>query len=355
MRAVWLILKSLFWAFLALVTVVTIVLLTVDFNFLKEKIEKAASEALGQDIRIAGDIHAGIESLRPSLGLRDVSAGSVQIGLLEFTLSPERKEAAVPRQFLVHARDVFSEGRKLGDYRLKVQLDPQGISAPEVEGHLGKAGLKGNFSYLENKLHIDVALSSVDYSEITGSFQGGKARAALKLDGIGATQSAIMSTLNGEFWLAGGEGRMQAEGFRLWASSLISALFVEKEKEVKIHCLIADFDIINGIAYTKLFFLDTEQAVVTGEGTIDFIKEIVDMKFSPRPKKSSLISLATPVLVRGPFDDVSVKPSPGAVAGKVGGLLLGAVNPAAALLPLMKMGAGDKGACKAYLEEYGAL
>jgi hypothetical protein len=56
-------------------------------------------------------------------------------------------------------------------------------------------------------------------------------------------------------------------------------------------------------------------------------------------------------VVSGPFGNIGVHPDATGVAEKIGGFLLGAVNPAAMLLPLIKTGTLDKNPCVRRLEE----
>ena len=63
----------------------------------------------------------------------------------------------------------------------------------------------------------------------------------------------------------------------------------------------------------------------------------------PRPKDPSLISLATPILLKGPIDDPRPSPDPIGVARSLGGIAAGAiVGPLGLLLPFLSTGTIDE-------------
>ena len=89
-------------------------------------------------------------------------------------------------------------------------------------------------------------------------------------------------------------------------------------------CGVADYSIEQGIISTKAFILDTENATITGGGTIDLGGEEIEYVLLPK-KKSLRIYKADPVKIKGPLNDPKVKTlswkSAGTTAGKVAGII----------------------------------
>ena len=56
---------------------------------------------------------------------------------------------------------------------------------------------------------------------------------------------------------------------------------------------------------------------VAGEAEINFQKETIDMKMAPKAKKPEFFSLATPIKIKGTFQDFGLDLSMGSLAGTV--------------------------------------
>ena len=76
------------------------------------------------------------------------------------------------------------------------------------------------------------------------------------------------------------------------------------------------------------------------------------MVLNPSPKDISLVNFTTPVRIKGPFDNTTVTPQASGVAKKIGGMLLGVINPALEIIPLMETELGEyKGTCAEILKK----
>ncbi len=88
-----------------------------------------------------------------------------------------------------------------------------------------------------------------------------------------------------------------------WASGLISTIFTRYGDNSVMNCVVARFDLEDGIATDKSVMLDTSGMRVFGEGTIDFKESEVDLYLIPKPKDRAFINLAIPVQMQGTFED----------------------------------------------------
>ena len=125
------------------------------------------------------------------------------------------------------------------------------------------------------------------------------------------------------------------------------------DKEVKINCAAADFDIKTGLATTRLFVFDTENAIIYIDGTANMATEQLDLTVTPESKGWRLISLRSPLYVRGKFikPDAGVKAVPLLLRG-AGMVALGVIAaPAAGLLALIAPSGGEPNQCAPLLEQ----
>ena len=173
---------------------------------------------------------------------------------------------------------------------------------------------------------------------------------AFDLSGSGETPDALARTLSGQFELVSGEGEIGTAVFELIATDLVWAMIPkgdDKTQTAQLNCLVGRFDFENGLGTSRALVLDTARMTTIGGGTIDLRNGSLDLLLKPKPKNPSLLSLATPIRVRGPFDDISAAPDTMSLLtslaiGAGAGLLTGGLG---AVLPLLSVGdLGEAGA-----------
>ncbi|KJK09103.1 AsmA family protein [Pseudomonas sp. 5] len=175
------------------------------------------------------------------------------------------------------------------------------------------------------------------------------------LSGRGNSVAALLATANGNLKMlindgAISRGLMEIAGLNV-GNYVVGQLF--GDKEVKINCAAADFGIKDGLATTRLFVFDTENAIIYINGTANFASEQLDLKINPESKGVRLLSLRSPLYVRGPF----AKPSAGVQAVPLalrgaGMVALGVlIGPAAGLLALVAPGGDVPNQCTPLLEQ----
>jgi uncharacterized protein involved in outer membrane biogenesis len=175
------------------------------------------------------------------------------------------------------------------------------------------------------------------------------------LTGRGNSVAKLLGTADGNLKLLINDGAISRELMEL-AGLNVGNYVVGKifgDREVKINCAAADFDIKTGLATTRLFVFDTENAIVYIDGTANMATEQLDLTISPESKGWRLISLRSPLYVRGKFikPDAGVKPVPLMLRG-AGMVALGVIAaPAAGLLALIAPSAGEPNQCAPLLEQ----
>ncbi|HGY9627495.1 TPA: AsmA family protein [Pseudomonas putida] len=174
------------------------------------------------------------------------------------------------------------------------------------------------------------------------------------LSGRGNSVAALLGTSNGDLSLLINDGAisrslMEIAGLNV-GNYVLGKLF--GDEEVKINCAAADVGIKDGLAITRLFVFDTENAIIYVNGTANFASEHLDLKITPESKGVRLFSLRSPLYVRGTFANPSagVQAVPLALRG-AGMVALGvAIGPAAGLLALIAPSGDVPNQCTPLLE-----
>lgn len=183
----------------------------------------------------------------------------------------------------------------------------------------------------------------------------GEVNGSAKLSGTGNSVAALLGSSNGEAKLLVENGTvskfiLEAIGLNV-GSVVVSKLF--GDKPVQINCGVSDFAVKDGIARARTFVLDTQDAVITTEGAIDFGDERLALTIHPDSKGLRIISLRSPLYVGGTFKDPSVSPNIAVLALRAGGALaLALTAPVAVLVPLLDLSpGGDESQCAKLLAE----
>jgi hypothetical protein len=151
----------------------------------------------------------------------------------------------------------------------------------------------------------------------------------LDLKAAGLSPRELASSLEGDWNLALARGRIRTRLLDLAAVDFGSWLFSESARKgySDLNCLIARFDIHDGVAKSHKLLLDTPNVLSLGEGIIDLRKETIDIRAEPHPKKKHLIELTTPFSIEGPLASPSVEVSAtGTTVRTVGEIILSPVN-----------------------------
>jgi len=199
----------------------------------------------------------------------------------------------------------------------------------------GTVGLKARHLKLK-ELFPTFAPMQTSFGEINGDAE---------LTAHGNSVSALLGSSNGEVKLLMNDGAiskalLETAGLNV-GNIVISKLF--GDKTVKINCAASDLAATNGLYQTRLFVFDTEDATVRINGTVNFGNEQLDLDIRPNSKGLRVLSLRSPLYVKGTMKnpDVGVQPGPLILRG-AGAVAMGVfATPAAALLPLV---AASKGA-----------
>lgn len=197
-----------------------------------------------------------------------------------------------------------------------------------------KEPLQGRFATSARHLKLKQLLPTVKTMQSAlGEVNGDAA-----LSATGNSPAALAGTMNGEIKTLITDGTvsrlyMEAAGLNV-ANAVYEKLF--GNRDVKINCAAADFVATDGVLDSRVFALDTDDAVIDVDGNINLKTEAMDLGIHPHTKGFRVFSLRSPLYVKGTFKDPHVGVSAGALAARGAAAVgLGLINPFAALIPLL--------------------
>jgi uncharacterized protein involved in outer membrane biogenesis len=177
------------------------------------------------------------------------------------------------------------------------------------------------------------------------------------LDARGNSVAALLGSASGELKLLMNDGAisrnlLETAGLNV-GNIVLGKLF--GDRTVKIDCAAADLAAQDGLFRTRLFVFDTQDALIDVKGTVNFADEKLDLDVTPHTKGFRVLSLRSPLYVRGTLKnpDVGVHAGP-LLARGAGAVALGVVAaPAVALLALVvpSHDTGNANTCTAVLQQ----
>ena len=105
---------------------------------------------------------------------------------------------------------------------------------------------------------------------------------------------------------------IEADVIDLWATGLLRMLLplLDPRPRSIVNCVVARFDLDDGLMQERALLLDTTGMVVRGAATVDLKERRLEAIFGPESKRPALFSLQTPVAVRGSFDNPRIGVAP---------------------------------------------
>ena len=234
--------------------------------------------------------------------------------------------------------DPLEFGMAGGTVRSTIRLDGSGRE--------GKNAIKSTAKVAARKIQIKQLFPQVEQIQ---QATVGQVNGDAQLSAVGNSVASLLARSNGELKAVidrGTVSKMLLEMAGLNVGNIIlTKLF--GDKQVQINCVAADFAVANGIAKTRSFVVDTEEALITVDGAVNLAGEQLDLRINPQTKALRIFSLRAPLYVRGPFKKPDVSIDKGVLALKAGGAaaLAAAAAPVAALLPLINAGPGEDSDC----------
>jgi len=290
--------------FVVIVALIIGALSLVKLNYLRPLIEKQVSKSIDKKFEIRGDLKLIHEGMYPGISVNEMYLDNEEVGSYDVIINP----------YVV------------------------GLDVHKISGKLGEGVISGNASYIKNKLVANFDFNNMSYSKLTKDMDG-KYDLKVRLSSEGSDANQIKSNLAGNILLLGGKGKLNSSALKLWGADLVTSALQSvtgKSSSLKLNCAVADVNIDKGVASFKAAGLDTDELVLNLKGIVNIGDSQLNIKVIPEPRIETFVNLATPVKVKGSFDDIQISTDAVDVAKKIGTTVLTKTNPIAAVIPFVK-------------------
>lgn len=214
-----------------------------------------------------------------------------------------------------------------------------------------RSPMRGRADIHARRLHLRQLFPDVEAMQRSLGQLNGDA----SLTGTGNSVADLLATSNGQLKLLMNNGLisrslMEIAGLNV-GNYVVGKLF--GDDEVRINCAATDVKLQNGLATPNLFVFDTENAVINVTGNANFASERLDLSINPESKGMRIVTLRSPLYVRGTFKnpDAGVKAGPLLARGAAAVALGAVVAPAAALLALISPSDNEDNQCSNVLQQ----
>ena len=131
--------------------------------------------------------------------------------------------------------------------------------------------------------------------------------------------SQILQHGSGQIDFAVWPKNLRSGVFDMWAVNVLTALLptINPNNASKVNCAVGRFGLNNGKLSQRALVIDTSQMRVTGNSSVDFAAEKLNIRLQPQAKTAQFLSLATPIEVSGSFGKFHVGVRPGDVVETV--------------------------------------
>jgi len=208
------------------------------------------------------------------------------------------------------------------------------------------------WNWIARQLSHGVLLKQAGFAETVE----GTLDITLRLSGSGRSRHEFLSDATGQLIIVGQEGRFGSRRLDLWGSDLVTTMLSRewhRDDVTDLNCLVARIGIEDGVASSDDLLVDTRRITIAASGTLNLASEELNLVFAPRPKRTSLVSLTSPVRVTGtlaaPEVEVAVLPRRRMAAAGTGALA-GLVNPGYLLFTFTQAGSRHSNPCAAAVE-----
>ncbi|WP_276643456.1 AsmA family protein [Siccibacter turicensis] len=226
-----------------------------------------------------------------------------------------------------------------------------GVISSTIHLDGSKKPMQGSADIQARKLKLKQLMPDVELMQKTLGEMNGDA----EIRGTGNSVAALLGNGNGNIKLLMNDGLisrnlMEILGLNV-GNFVVGQIF--GDDEVRVNCAAANLNLQNGVARPQIFAFDTENALINITGSASFASEQLDLTIDPESKGVRIVTLRSPLYVRGSFKDpqYGVKAGPLIARGAVAAALGALVTPAAALLALISPSEGEENQCQNILSQ----
>ncbi len=264
----------------------------------------------------------------------------------------------------VQLKNMQMQGAQLGDLSIPLKIENNVLKLDPITGQINGGQLGGALSLSENKaMEItydhDLTLSQWDFGQFLTDREAnnndikGKANFKSKIAATAPKFDALINNANGEFSFVIADSEMKSGVADKLMSGLVSAIMptLEDSSITKVNCAIGQFNIKSGIANADTLFADMKRVQLVATGNVDLINQQYDLKLTPEAKRTALLDITPSVRIKGPLQEPKISPDVFSLGTKLGGALLGVVNPVFLAASLTDFGLGSSHSCSQFTED----
>lgn len=264
------------------------------------------------------------------------------------------------------AKRIKATDLPLDDFAMTLLLDRQLLKLKPLKFGTASGDVLANMSINARQEPVqidgDFAFRRLSLQRLFGGLEKslGAAKSAGYIGGVatlkgeGKSLRRMLASSNGHIGLGMEGGRLSKLILELMGLDVAESLgfLLGGDEPAKVRCVIADFDVKDGLMASNAIVIDTNKSQVSGKGTVNLKNEQIDMRLRVNPKNPSILSLKTPLTIGGTLKDPAVGVDAGQLAVRGGvASVLGAVFPPAAILAFIERGLGEDSDCAGLVAE----
>lgn len=178
-------------------------------------------------------------------------------------------------------------------------------------------------------------------SENSLTYVTGLLNGEAKLKGKGNSTAQLLRSLNGDvsFYIRQGEiSHLVVEAVGLDIAQALG-LLIKGDEHIKMQCAVMNFKANKGIMKSNVALIDTPVTTIVLNGNVNMGEEQLDLKMTAEPKNFSPLTVRSPLDITGTFLKPNIAPDIAPIGARaVGAVLLGLINPLAAIIPFLDPG-----------------
>jgi uncharacterized protein involved in outer membrane biogenesis len=211
-------------------------------------------------------------------------------------------------------------------------------------GKAGKNAIKAEMKVTARHLELKQLFPAMKPLQASVGEINGEA----SLSAVGDSVGSLLGASNGEIKTLINQGTVSKRLLEEMGLNIGNVILshLAGDRQIKLNCMATDFGVTNGLMQTRSFIIDTDDAIIVVSGNIDMAQEQLDLTIKPNSKGLRVFSLRAPLYVRGSFKQPRVSVDKGVLAMRAGGaIVLAALAPVAALIPLINTGPRESSEC----------
>ncbi len=177
------------------------------------------------------------------------------------------------------------------------------------------------------------------------SYVTGKLDALVQVKGSGRSTAEILGSHNGDIRAHVRDGSMSHIVIEMLGLDVAQALGLKLkgDEPLPFLCNVIDLDVAGGVARPKVFVVNTTDSTVFVDGTVSLKTEAMDLRAVVSPKDFSVLTLRTPIHIRGTLGHPAVSIEAGQLLarGAAATLLAVLATPLAAIVPFVDPGSQE--------------